>query len=224
MSDHPPERLSDYLNGDLDPRAVEAVEAHLAACAECTLALAEMRRVAAWARSTPPPGHDPDLWPAVERSIRRDTPRRGPRAHSPPPSTQARGEAWRPRSAPAFLAAAVALLLLGGGAGLGVAAGARFAGAALGSPEVLDLRAMAGVLTVLVVLVPVAGITARIALRPFVDAFVRLRKDPSTEESLRLVERRLLLLEREVEGMQDEQGRLQQRLEGMEFQRRLQGD
>lgn len=53
----------------------------------------------------------------------------------------------------------------------------------------------------LAILVPVVGITARIALKPIVDAFARIREGNSSSESMLLLERRMDLLEREVQSV-----------------------
>lgn len=47
MSDGWTERLSEYLDGELDPADREALERHLAQCADCRRALAELRAVVA---------------------------------------------------------------------------------------------------------------------------------------------------------------------------------
>jgi len=63
------DRLSEYADGELDARERASVEAHLAGCAECRLALDELRAVAARAGalhdSTPPR----DLWPGIAAQI-----------------------------------------------------------------------------------------------------------------------------------------------------------
>ncbi len=58
-------RLSDYLDGDLDPAKTAALEAHLEGCAACRQTLAELgavvRRAAALESSAP----EEDLWPGI---------------------------------------------------------------------------------------------------------------------------------------------------------------
>ena len=67
MSTHEPwvDQLSDYLDDELTGHERTAVEAHLAACAECTATLAALRRVVANASSLPPRAPERDLWPGI---------------------------------------------------------------------------------------------------------------------------------------------------------------
>ena len=62
--------------------------------------------------------------------------------------------------------------------------------------DIIELAAV--VLGISVVLVPVIGLTARYALSPTVEALVRLFDTKSTEETVRLLERRLELQEQEI--------------------------
>ncbi|MBI4502753.1 MAG: zf-HC2 domain-containing protein [Gemmatimonadetes bacterium] len=63
------DRLSEYLDGDLNRAETEAFEAHLATCAECSATLDELRGVVARARSLDdrPPAHD--LWSGIAERI-----------------------------------------------------------------------------------------------------------------------------------------------------------
>lgn len=65
MSDHATERLSAYLDGDLDPAEREAVHRHLAGCPECAAVLGELERVVASARALEDRGPATDLWPSI---------------------------------------------------------------------------------------------------------------------------------------------------------------
>jgi hypothetical protein len=72
------ERLSDYIDGELDPAERRTVEQHLAGCETCRTALDELTGVVARAAAltdTPP---DADLWPGVATRINAPpkTPRR----------------------------------------------------------------------------------------------------------------------------------------------------
>ena len=62
--------------------------------------------------------------------------------------------------------------------------------------DIIELAAV--VLGISVVLVPVIGVTARFALSPTVEALVRLFDTKSTEETVRILERRLELQEQEI--------------------------
>jgi Tfp pilus assembly protein PilN len=63
------------------------------------------------------------------------------------------------------------------------------------------LIAVAG--TFLVVLIPVAGLTARFALKPVIEAFGRSWQMRQQNESIALLERRIALLEREVDTLRE---------------------
>jgi hypothetical protein len=69
MTDPWTDRLSEYVDGDLDAATREALEAHLITCVECRATREELERVVARARRTG--HHEPrrDLWPAIEAGI-----------------------------------------------------------------------------------------------------------------------------------------------------------
>jgi hypothetical protein len=74
MIDRFTDRLSEYLDGDLDPRDEAALEAHLVDCATCRATLAELRAVVARASALPvgePPEH---LWAGIRQRIETDVP------------------------------------------------------------------------------------------------------------------------------------------------------
>ena len=58
-------RLSDYLDGELDPARHAAVGAHLAQCADCRATLEELREVVSHAAALGDSGPDRDLWAGV---------------------------------------------------------------------------------------------------------------------------------------------------------------
>jgi hypothetical protein len=63
----------------------------------------------------------------------------------------------------------------------------------------------------LAVLIPIIGLTARFALRPVVDAIARIKEAGNAGEALTMLERRMSLLEQEVqsvEGLRHEMARL----------------
>lgn len=69
MSDQWTDRLSEYLDGELDAAAQAALEAHVATCAECGTTLAELRSVvrrAAALEDRPPAA---DLWTGIAGRI-----------------------------------------------------------------------------------------------------------------------------------------------------------
>lgn len=110
MNDMWTNRLSEYLDGELDKTEQAALEAHLATCGRCYATLGELQQVVARAKSLPdtPPAND--LWAGIragitEQSAVRLTPGRRPAvAH--------RRFSF---SVPQLLAASVALMLLSGG-------------------------------------------------------------------------------------------------------------
>lgn len=105
MNDQWTNRLSEYLDGELDSVERGALEAHLATCGHCFATLGELRQVVARAKAlsdTPP---TTDLWTGIAREIRRE--------HAP-----ARRDRLVRRyslTVGQLLAASVALVLLSGG-------------------------------------------------------------------------------------------------------------
>jgi hypothetical protein len=86
----------------------------------------------------------------------------------------------------------------------------------------VDIVGLAGVIMgSLIVLIPVAGLTARFAMKPVVESMAKLRQGSNQGETVSMLERRITLLEKEVQnlsGIRDDLGRL---IEEMEFQRQL---
>ena len=70
----------------------------------------------------------------------------------------------------------------------------------------------------LMLLIPIAGLTARFALKPIVEAVVRLRQTPGAAEHLALIEQRMALMEQQQANTESDVGRL---LEVQEFQEKL---
>jgi anti-sigma factor RsiW len=60
------DRLSDYLDDELEPAERAELERHLASCGACTATLAELREVVARAASLPPRPPASDLWAGIE--------------------------------------------------------------------------------------------------------------------------------------------------------------
>jgi anti-sigma factor RsiW len=63
------ERLSDYVDGDLDAATRVALEAHLITCAECREIRDALERVVARAKRAPNRPPATDLWGAIEATI-----------------------------------------------------------------------------------------------------------------------------------------------------------
>lgn len=70
-------------------------------------------------------------------------------------------------------------------------------------------------------LIPIAGLTARFALKPVVEAIARMRESATTNETIRLLERRLALLEQEQQVVMDMRNDVERLNEAVEFQRKL---
>ena len=71
MNDQWTNRLSEYIDGDLDNEERVALEAHLATCGSCYATLAELRQVVARAQSLEDSAPATDLWTGIARAIRR---------------------------------------------------------------------------------------------------------------------------------------------------------
>jgi anti-sigma factor RsiW len=70
------DRLSEYLDDDLDPAERVAAERHLASCESCRTCLEELRHVAHRAATLPDRAPADDLWPGIERRVRSIAPLR----------------------------------------------------------------------------------------------------------------------------------------------------
>ncbi|HEX7337120.1 MAG TPA: zf-HC2 domain-containing protein [Gemmatimonadales bacterium] len=109
MRDHWTDRLSEYIDHELPVADRTALENHLSSCAECSAALADLRRIVARAGSLEFRGPARDLWPGIAARIA------GPAV--PPavvPLAPARRKRWS-FSLPQLAAAAVLLMTLSGG-------------------------------------------------------------------------------------------------------------
>jgi anti-sigma factor RsiW len=79
MTDAWTDRLSEYVDGELDPATHAALEAHLATCPGCRATRDELQRVVTRARDIGYREPATDLWAAIETSITANAPRRGRR-------------------------------------------------------------------------------------------------------------------------------------------------
>lgn len=83
----------------------------------------------------------------------------------------------------------------------------------------IDLTAIVAiVMGMLVVLIPVAGVTARFALKPIVEAIARMRESQAAGQEVGLLERRVALIEQQVQQIDGSVDRLS---EASEFDRKL---
>lgn len=77
---------------------------------------------------------------------------------------------------------------------------------------------IATVLGISIVLIPVIGLTARFALKPVVEALARVFEGRSSDDTVRILERRVELQEQQIEALQSTVEKL---TEAHEFDRRL---
>ena len=77
---------------------------------------------------------------------------------------------------------------------------------------------VAVIMGISVVLIPIVGLTARYAIKPVVSVMDRYLHGRDTEESVQIVERRLALLEQQID---DVQGSLRRLIEVSEFDAQL---
>lgn len=91
----------------------------------------------------------------------------------------------------------------------------------LQAPPVLPIDVtgvVAVVMGLMVVLIPVAGLTARFALKPIAEAVARMREAQGANRELQLVEQRLALMEQQIANLETDVERLEEK---NEFDRRL---
>jgi hypothetical protein len=83
----------------------------------------------------------------------------------------------------------------------------------------VDLVALVGtILGISIVLIPVIGVTARIALKPTAEALARFFDHQGLTDTVRVLERRLDFQEHQIDTLE---GQLRRLTEGSEFDRRL---
>ena len=86
----------------------------------------------------------------------------------------------------------------------------------------IDLTAIVGIIMgMLVVLIPIAGLTARFAFKPIAESMAKLRQGSMDRQVVEILERRLTLLEQEVHGLGGMREDVSRLLEEAEFQRQL---
>lgn len=106
MTDQWTDRLSDYLDDDLEPAERVQLAAHLETCSDCSAVLEDLRAVVARAQTLPSLPPRANLWPGIEARITR----RG---------LLTRLSDWASRqvsfTVPQLAAAALALMVLSGG-------------------------------------------------------------------------------------------------------------
>jgi len=108
MNDQWTNRLSEYVDGELDSTERATLEAHLATCGHCYATLGELRQVVARAQSLSNSEPESDLWPDIHARLTQDAARLTPGRR---PGVSRRFSF----SVPQLLAASIALVLLSGG-------------------------------------------------------------------------------------------------------------
>src|SRR5437867_8857380 len=103
------DRLSEYLDGELNARERAGVEAHVKGCPECARTLAGLEAVVARARRLPERAPEADLWPGIERRL-------APRGRVIDLRALLSGGRRVSVPVPQLLAAALVLMLLSAGA------------------------------------------------------------------------------------------------------------
>ena len=109
MNDIWTNRLSEYLDGELDGAEQAALEAHLATCGACFATLGELKQVVARAKALPDTPPAKDLWTGIRAGM---TPAAD--AGTGRPAVRSSGRRFS-FSVPQLLAASIALVLLSGG-------------------------------------------------------------------------------------------------------------
>ncbi|HEX6309377.1 MAG TPA: hypothetical protein VFZ69_14370 [Longimicrobiales bacterium] len=86
----------------------------------------------------------------------------------------------------------------------------------------VDFVALSAViLGCLMFLIPIAGLTARFAIKPIVEAIARMRDGSMDRDSVQLLERRIALLEQEVHSVTELRADMLRLVEELEFNRQL---
>jgi hypothetical protein len=109
MNDLWTNRLSEYIDGELDNTERAALEAHLETCGHCYATLADLRQVVSRAKALEDREPAKDLWAGIRAGL---TPARGAVPGRPAIRPSGRRFSF---SVPQLLAASIALVLMSGG-------------------------------------------------------------------------------------------------------------
>jgi hypothetical protein len=86
----------------------------------------------------------------------------------------------------------------------------------------VDLVALSAViLGCLMFLIPIAGLTARFAIKPISEALAKSSSGHADRETIQMLERRMALLEQEVHSVTEMRAELTRLLEEIDFQKQL---
>ncbi len=190
MTEHWIDRLSDYIDDDMEPSERAALEAHLAECAACSSTLADLREVVDQAASLEdrPPGRD--LWPGIAARLEK----RGP-VVVPLEARRSSRDGFR-LSLPQLAAAVLAALLIGvGGAWFAIERGEP------GVPVVAERPADPSDEPGSSPFVPVsesAGGASYAEAVAELEAMLEQRRDRLDPETLRAVEQNLAIIDQAI--------------------------
>lgn len=91
----------------------------------------------------------------------------------------------------------------------------------LQAPPILPIditSVVAVVMGIMVILIPIAGLTARFALKPIAEAVARMREAQGSSREMALLEQRIALLEQQIVGLESDVRRVE---DATEFDRKL---
>lgn len=190
MTEHWTDRLSDYIDDDMDASERAALEAHLAGCAACSSTLADLRTVVDEAASLEDRPPERDLWPGIAARLEG----RGP-AVVPLEARRAAGSRFR-LSLPQLAAAVLAALLIGvGGTWIALERGQP------GGPTVAEGPADPSGEPATSPFVPVsesAGGASYAEAVAELEAMLEQRRDRLDPETLRAVEQNLAIIDQAI--------------------------
>lgn len=85
--------------------------------------------------------------------------------------------------------------------------------------EPIDVTGVVAVfMGIMVILIPIAGLTARFALKPIAEAVARMREAQGSSRQIGLLEQRITLLEQQLGNLEGDVRRVE---EATEFERKL---
>ena len=206
-SEHWTDRLSEYMDGELDGGEREALELHLLECDACAELLAELRQVVAGTARLEDREPGVDLWPGIAGRL---APRQHAVSATPAPSgddalpLRPRRSAFDGRrialTVPQLLAAGIALIVLSaGGAWVALSPGASpplAAGAPSGPASAAGAAGTAAA-------VPVTFTPSYVAAVDELEAAFEEQRQRLDPETIRVVERNLAIIDAAIAEARD---------------------
>ena len=179
MTDTWTDRLSEYIDDELDPEERRALEGHLTGCATCRETLAELNAVVVRgaALEDRPPGRN--LWPALAARISGE--------HPKVVDLDARRRSRVSLSVPQLVAAGFALLLVGAGGAVWLADGP--------PPTVAEHVGAPG--SAAVAVMPVASGEYDVAVAEL-ETLLEQNRDRLDSVTVRIVEQNLAIIDRAI--------------------------